>query len=45
MKGVVIDDRKKGSGPQVKNGDRVALRYIGKLEKDKKQFDGKFGVP
>jgi FK506-binding nuclear protein len=39
IKGVTIDDRKPGSGQAAKKGDRVAMRYIGKL-KDGKMFDG-----
>lgn len=37
--GVKIDDRKLGTGPACKNGDKVGMRYIGKLE-DGKVFDG-----
>lgn len=37
--GVTIDDRKPGQGRQAKKGDRVELRYIGKLQ-DGKVFDG-----
>jgi FK506-binding nuclear protein len=44
--GVTIDDRKVGSGPGAKKGDRISMRYIGKLEKDKKVFDSnKKGKP
>lgn len=37
--GVKIDDRKLGKGPACKNGNKVGLRYIGKLM-DGKVFDG-----
>ena len=40
VEGVTIDDRKPGQGRQAKKGDRVELRYIGKLQ-DGKVFDGK----
>ncbi|KAI9699883.1 MAG: peptidylprolyl isomerase fpr4 [Bogoriella megaspora] len=44
--GVKVDDRKLGSGPAAKKGDRVDMRYIGKLEKDGKVFDSnKKGKP
>lgn len=39
-KGVVIDDRKAGTGRIAKPGDKVGMRYIGKLENGK-VFDGK----
>lgn len=45
VQGVTVDDKKIGSGPAAKNGDRVGMRYIGKL-KDGKQFDAnKKGKP
>jgi FK506-binding nuclear protein len=45
IKGVKIDDKKLGSGPAAKNGDRVSMRYIGKLT-DGKVFDAnKKGKP
>ena len=45
VQGVIIDDRKPGSGQAAKNGDRISMRYIGKLE-DGKQFDSnKKGKP
>lgn len=40
VNGVVIDDKKDGRGRAAKKGDRVEMRYIGKL-KNGKQFDGK----
>ncbi|KAI9745334.1 MAG: peptidylprolyl isomerase fpr4 [Claussenomyces sp. TS43310] len=45
VKGVRIDDKKLGSGPAAKKGDRVGMRYIGKLV-DGKVFDSnKKGKP
>ena len=41
--GLKIDDRKLGTGPAAKKGDKVGLRYIGKLE-DGKVFDGKQSI-
>lgn len=41
--GVRIDDKKLGKGPAAKKGDKVGMRYIGKL-KDGKVFDGEFQV-
>jgi FK506-binding nuclear protein len=41
IKGVKIDDKKLGTGPAAKNGDRVGMRYIGKLT-DGKVFDCKY---
>jgi FK506-binding nuclear protein len=35
VQGVTIDDRKAGSGRSVKSGDRVGMRYIGKLQNGK----------
>jgi FK506-binding nuclear protein len=40
VQGVKIDDKRLGKGPAAKNGNTVAMRYIGKLE-DGKVFDGK----
>ena len=39
IQGVKIDDKKLGSGPAAKKGNRVSMRYIGKLQ-DSKVFDG-----
>ena len=39
VQGVTLDDKKIGTGKQVKKGSTVELRYIGKL-KDGKVFDG-----
>ncbi|TVY48957.1 FK506-binding protein [Lachnellula occidentalis] len=45
VNGVKIDDKKIGSGPIVKSGDKVGMRYIGKLA-DGKVFDSnKSGKP
>ncbi|TVY83432.1 FK506-binding protein [Lachnellula suecica] len=45
VNGVKIDDKKLGAGPAVKNGDKVGVRYIGKLL-DGKVFDSnKSGKP
>ena len=35
VQGVTIDDRKIGNGRTVKSGDRVGMRYIGKLQNGK----------
>jgi len=40
IKGVKVDDKKIGSGPAAKNGDKLGMRYIGKLT-DGKVFDCK----
>ena len=46
VQGVVVDDRKVGTGPAAKNGDRVSMRYIGKLKDNMKVFDSnKKGKP
>lgn len=45
VNGVKVDDKKLGSGPAAKKGDRVSMRYIGKLT-DGKVFDSnKKGKP
>lgn len=41
VKGVQIDDKKLGSGPVAKKGNKVGMRYIGKLTNGK-VFDCKF---
>lgn len=41
IQGVTIDDRKVGTGRTVKNGDKVGMRYIGKLQSNGKVFDCK----
>ena len=40
VQGVDIDDKKLGKGPAAKQGSKVSMRYIGKLQ-DGKVFDGK----
>jgi len=46
VSGVTVDDRKVGSGPAAKKGDRINMRYIGKLDKTKAVFDSnKKGKP
>jgi FK506-binding nuclear protein len=46
VQGVTIDDKKLGTGPAAKSGDRIGMRYIGKLQKDGKVFDSnKKGKP
>lgn len=41
VQGVTIDDRKAGSGRAAKSGDKISMRYIGKLENGK-VFDCKY---
>lgn len=43
VSGVTIDDKKEGKGKAAKKGDRVEMRYIGKL-KNGKVFDCKFSA-
>ena len=43
--GVTVDDRKLGAGKQAKSGDRVEMRYIGKLENGKVFDSNKSGKP
>ncbi|KAK4231781.1 hypothetical protein QBC38DRAFT_204188 [Podospora fimiseda] len=45
VSGVTIDDRKIGTGRTVKNGDRVGMRYIGKLQNGKVFDSNKKGAP
>ncbi|KAK3709003.1 peptidylprolyl isomerase fpr3 [Vermiconidia calcicola] len=46
VQGVTIDDKKLGSGQAAKSGDRVGMRYIGKLQSGGKVFDSnKKGKP
>ncbi|KAK0747901.1 hypothetical protein B0T21DRAFT_323197 [Apiosordaria backusii] len=45
VNGVTIDDRKAGTGRTVKNGDRVGMRYIGKLLNGKVFDSNKKGAP
>lgn len=44
INGVTVDDRKIGKGRPAKNGNKVGVRYIGKLQ-DGKVFDCKFSEP
>ena len=41
VQGVTVDDRKIGSGRVAKSGDKVGMRYIGKLQSNNKVFDCK----
>lgn len=43
VQGITLDDKKLGSGPAAKKGDKVGMRYIGKLQ-DGKIFDGKIST-
>jgi len=45
VNGVTIDDRKVGSGRTAKNGDKVSMRYIGKLQNGKVFDSNKKGTP
>jgi FK506-binding nuclear protein len=45
VNGVTIDDRKLGSGRTAKNGDKVSMRYIGKLTNGKVFDANKKGTP
>nr|KMM65424.1 FK506-binding protein 4 [Coccidioides posadasii RMSCC 3488] len=45
VQGVKIEDRKQGKGPAAKRGDRVSMRYIGKLENGKVFDSNKKGKP
>ena len=46
VQGITIDDKKLGSGQAAKNGDRISMRYIGKLKDNQKVFDSnKKGKP
>ena len=42
---VTIVDYKMGQGPAAKIGDRVSLRYVGKLAADNREFDGRCRLP
>jgi FK506-binding nuclear protein len=41
VNGVTVDDKKIGKGRAAKKGDKIEMRYIGKL-KSGKQFDGQY---
>ncbi|KXX80146.1 hypothetical protein MMYC01_204317 [Madurella mycetomatis] len=45
VQGVTVDDRKIGSGRTVKSGDKVGMRYIGKLQNGKVFDSNKKGAP
>jgi len=45
VQGVTIDDRKVGTGRTAKSGDRVSMRYIGKLQNGKVFDANKKGAP
>ncbi|KAK8205879.1 hypothetical protein HDK77DRAFT_301974 [Phyllosticta capitalensis] len=45
VQGVTIDDKKLGTGPAAKKGDRVGMRYIGKLTNGKVFDSNKKGKP
>ncbi|KAK2852145.1 hypothetical protein FQN49_005325 [Arthroderma sp. PD_2] len=45
VQGVTVDDKKLGTGKPVKKGDRIAMRYIGKLENGKVFDSNKNGKP
>ncbi|KAK4116896.1 hypothetical protein N656DRAFT_842281 [Canariomyces notabilis] len=45
VQGVTIDDRKIGTGRTVKSGDKVGMRYIGKLQNGKVFDSNKKGTP
>jgi FK506-binding nuclear protein len=43
--GIIIQDHKIGDGPQAKKGDKVSMRYIGKLENGTEFDANKTGKP
>lgn len=45
VQGVTIDDRKVGTGRTVKSGDKIGMRYIGKLQNGKVFDANKKGPP
>ncbi|KAK8154734.1 hypothetical protein IWX90DRAFT_392362 [Phyllosticta citrichinensis] len=45
VQGITIDDKKLGTGPAAKKGDRVGMRYIGKLTNGKVFDSNKKGKP
>lgn len=45
VNGVTLDDKKLGSGPAAKKGDRIGMRYIGKLQNGKVFDSNKKGKP
>ncbi|EFQ84893.1 hypothetical protein PTNB73_01205 [Pyrenophora teres f. teres] len=45
VSGVIVDDKKEGKGKAAKKGDRVEMRYIGKLKSGKVFDSNKKGKP
>ncbi|KKY26506.1 hypothetical protein UCDDS831_g01166 [Diplodia seriata] len=45
VNGVTIDDKKQGTGPAAKKGDRIGMRYIGKTQNGKVFDSNKKGKP
>ncbi|KAK0660330.1 FK506-binding protein 4 [Lasiodiplodia hormozganensis] len=45
VNGVTVDDKKLGTGPAAKKGDRIGMRYIGKLQNGKVFDSNKKGKP
>jgi FK506-binding nuclear protein len=45
VQGVTVDDRKIGTGPAAKKGNRLEMRYIGKLDNGKVFDSNKSGKP
>ena len=45
VQGVTVDDRKSGSGVQAKKGNKIEMRYIGKLDSGKVFDSNKSGKP
>ncbi len=45
VQGVTVDDRKVGEGPAAKKGNRLEMRYIGKLDNGKVFDSNKSGKP
>ena len=45
VQGVTILDQKVGQGPTAKNGDRVSVRYVGKLAANGRVFDCRCRLP
>lgn len=45
VSGVTVDDKKLGKGPAAKKGDRIGMRYIGKLTNGKVFDSNKKGKP
>ncbi|OCK83016.1 hypothetical protein K432DRAFT_390785 [Lepidopterella palustris CBS 459.81] len=45
VQGVTVDDKKLGTGPAAKKGDKIGMRYIGKLQNGKVFDSNKKGKP